>query len=338
MKGESTVGHTCATWLLTFRQRKPRGGDVPEPSPLGNLLLDDSLDIGTLLDEAIPTIEHATPLKDADTGDPLVDGAGEPVRRVTVSFDGVHPTPGPNDERACFVKHHEFDVKAPIHKPDGTVVLRELPDAQILRAGVLFRWHGDDARQLAVTVHIPHGKGVKTAVVRSIARYAQEAYKLTVSSEALVEEEAVVAAIENDAIQNVRLTRVSPRRDQFGVERWVDDGDVGSITIEYSPPKGKLLSSQWIKQFIHRGGDAAEDGPATFAAFARIGDEADDGEIATFDQVDVQVNVADKGRRTLRIREWEEGVGHAFRYVLPIPDDPTDAQVINALRTEGAGL
>jgi hypothetical protein len=202
-------------------------------------------------------------------------------------------------ELFAMFRHGLTGVAANIIGKRGNLLLRQSPDdTQQVRCGALLRLA--PAGEMGwLAAHINSGRPVKGLMEKGIqARFRSDFPGLVLEIKPFVAGSVLVAAVEHDRIDRVRLIRWDQPTDRTpGATKWVDGGTDAKIELSITP-RGQLkrLLSQLPLQFLH--GNSG-----VFGEIVQF-------EGMKFDEAKLEVTLDDGSQRTFNIERPD--AGHAF--------------------------
>jgi hypothetical protein len=196
-------------------------------------------------------------------------------------------------------RHGQTGVAADIVDKRGELRLRQSPDdTQRVRCGALLRLPpAGDMGWLAA--HINNGRSVKGLMEKEIqARFRSDFPRLVLEIKPFVLGSVLLAAVEQDRIDSVKLIRWDHPSDRAaGTGKWVSGGMAAKVELSIKPRgQMKRLLSRLPLQFLHGDSDV-------FGEIVQF-------EGLTFDEAKLEVTLDDGTRRTFNIEHPD--AGHAF--------------------------
>jgi hypothetical protein len=296
------MGHRAAIYTVSVH---------PQYHPDKGRLLGDIDEQGTYLADALHSIFNP-PGFSVTSADNSRTAACE---RCVVAGDEV---------RATFV-HGQSGVAADIVNANGQLRLhQELDDAQMVRCGSLFRLPRPDKLGFWA-VHVNNNRSAKGLISSELLpRFRSRFEKLSLLIQPCVSRDALVAAVEQDQLETVRLIRLERPHDRASAatDKWVATNESARLELAIAAAgRGSRLIGDLIKRYLH--GDAS--------AFAQI----IQFQGLTFDEAKVEVTLANGNQRTFNIEKPEAGA--AFTVELTDLDyaatgEPTADSVFAGLR------
>jgi hypothetical protein len=220
-------------------------------------------------------------------------------------------------------RHGQTGVAADIIGKRGEFRLRQSPDdTQRVRCGALLRL--PPALEMGwLAAHINNGRGAKGLMDKGIqARFRRSYPGLVLEIKPFVSGSVLLAAVEENRIDSVRLIRWDQSSDSAGAGKWVNDGDAAKIELSIKPRgQVKRLLSRLPQQFLQGNSDV-------FGEIVQF-------EGMRFDEAKLEVTLADGTRRTFNIEHPDSG--HAFTEDMgdlrTEEGEPTPASLLAALRS-----
>lgn len=269
------MSHRVALYTVQVRRKRDTTGNF---LPLG-----DINEAGTALVTVISSYL-------ADNFEAVNDEGTRTLHCKTVDLRGT-------DLFAVF-RHGQSGLAADIIGKRGELRLRQSPDdTQRVRCGALLRL--PPAVEMGwLAAHINNGRAAKGLMEKGIqARFRQSYPGLVLEIKPFISGSVLLAAVEEDRIDSVRLIRWDQSSDSAGAGKWVNDGGAAKIELSIKPRgQMKRLLSRLPLQFLQGNSDV-------FGEIVQF-------EGMRFDEAKLEVTLADGMRRTFNIEHPDSG--HAF--------------------------
>jgi hypothetical protein len=227
---------------------------------------------------------------------------------LTARFEASLPSLGSEQVGATFLSGRS-GITSVISRQGKHLIDRQPSDSEEMRTAVLFALpRRKDAGRLIV--HVPEGRSIKTLVQNAVKRELSAA-QYVIEMNPIVPADALLAAIERDAIESVTYVKLQPALDdKFKAAADWGEEEVDRLELSLRSKRNMRLRGHRLRRFLEM---SSQETRKTIFEFQDL----------AFDEVRVEVEMPDGTRRSFYV--GAQSGGHPLTQGIAVSEAETDS-------------